>query len=96
MDVAQAASTNPHLTVYLAEFMQKHPAPTFVERVTRDMKSIKKVNIIYPVGDPIFIHIWDDEEDGDRHYVNIVPKMTPDVTGKYQKGKDSILRPAPS
>ncbi len=95
MDAQQALSKNPHLAAYLTQFTQSHKAPEFHERLTRDMKSMKKVNVIYPVGDPIFIHIWDDEEASTRRYANIEPVLTNQEKEKYQRVKDSILRLAP-
>lgn len=86
---------NPHLAAYVQEFTAKRSAPEFHERLGRDLKALKRVNIIYPVGDPIFIHIWDDEETGQRHYVNIEPTMTTEERAKYQSARDKILRLAP-
>ena len=94
-DLNQAMAIHPHLAQYLAEFAQHHEMPQFHERLNREMKSLKKVNIIYPVGDPIFIHIWDDEESGSRRYVNIEPVLTPEEKQKYDQVRDSILRLAP-
>ncbi|HET6405038.1 MAG TPA: type II/IV secretion system ATPase subunit [Candidatus Thermoplasmatota archaeon] len=94
-DLNQAMANHPHLAQYLAEFAQHHEMPQFHERLNREMKSLKKVNIIYPVGDPIFIHIWDDEESGSRRYVNIEPVLTPEEKQKYDQVRDSILRLAP-
>ena len=94
-DLNQAMANHPHLAQYLAEFAQHHEMPQFHERLNREMKSLKEVNIIYPVGDPIFIHIWDDEESGSRRYVNIEPVLTPEEKQKYDQVRDSILRLAP-
>lgn len=94
-DLQQAMGSNPHLAAYIAEFAKTHEAPQFMERLGREMKSVKKVNVIYPVGDPIFIHIWDNEETASRHYVNIEPVMSPDELKKYAQVRDSILRLAP-
>jgi len=94
-DLNQATANNPHLAAYLADFAQRHEAPTFHERLGRELKSLKKVNVLYPVGDPVFIHIWDDEETGARRYVNIEPQLTADERKKYEQVRDSILRLAP-
>lgn len=94
MDVPATLKANPHLAEYLAEFSKTHEAPTFHEAVTRDMKNLEKVNIIYPVGDPVFIHIWDDE-DGTRRYTNIEPVLTKSELKIYDTIKDKILRLAP-
>ena len=95
MDLQKALEANPHLGAYLQEYSQKHKAPEFHERLGRELKSLKKVNVIYPVGDPIFIHIWDDEETGQRRYVNIEPRLTDDERVKYGQIKDKLLRLAP-
>lgn len=95
MDVQQAIAANPHLGAYLAEFAKTHEAPKFHERLTRDMKALKKVNVIYPVGDPIFIHLWDDEETGSRRYVNVEPSLSETERQSYVAVKDRILRLAP-
>jgi flagellar protein FlaI len=94
MDLAQTVAANPHLAAYLQEFSKKHSAPTFHEALSRDMKNLEKVNVLYPVGDPIFIHIWDDDEGG-RHYVNIEPEMSKDERAKYEAVKEKLLRLAP-
>lgn len=94
-DLNLAMANNPHLAVYMAEFAKRRDLPQFVERLNRDMKSVKKVNVVYPVGDPVFIHIWDDEEAAARRYVNIEPVLTPEEHKKYGQVRDSILRLAP-
>ena len=94
-DMDQAIANNPHLAAYLAEFAQRHDPPDFHERLSRDMRSIKRLNLVYPVGDPIFIHVWDDEETGSRRYVNIEPVLSADERQKYVQVRDSILRLAP-
>ena len=95
MDLQKALEANPHLGAYLQDFSAKHKPPEFHERLGRDMKSLKKVNVLYPVGDPIFIHIWDDEETGQRRYVNIEPRLTDEERLKYVQIKDKLLRLAP-
>ncbi len=53
-----ALSKNPHLVKYLDNIAKKgQPLPDYVEQLSQEMKYAKEVNIIYPVGDPIFIHI---------------------------------------
>ncbi|MFA5861936.1 MAG: type II/IV secretion system ATPase subunit [Candidatus Thermoplasmatota archaeon] len=95
MDVQRALDANPHLGAYIKEFTQKRSMPDFHERLSRDMKALKKLNLIYPVGDPIFIHLWDEEETGQRHYVNIEPFMSDHEREKYVQVRDRILRLAP-
>lgn len=47
-----------YLVKYLEEFKQKHgEEPLLVDRPTGDMKMWSKVNVVYPVGGGIFIHV---------------------------------------
>ena len=40
VDISQAILNNPHLGRYVEEFSKAHEAPSFHERLTRDMKSL--------------------------------------------------------
>ena len=95
MDIQQALANNPHLEAYLREFSATHKAPEFHERLGRDLKSMEVVNVVYPVGDPVFIHIYDDDETKQRRYVNIEPTLNDAEREKYLQVKDRILRLAP-
>ena len=90
-----ALKRNPHLGRYIDEFKKREGVvPTFVPTLSRDMKSLPRPNLIYPVGDPIFIHIYTDRE-GNRKYIAIEPRLTPDEEPKYQLLMDKMLELAP-
>ncbi len=54
-----AISRNPHLGgEYLSRYrMERQRTPTFVPVPTSQLKELTVIDIIYPVGDPIFIHV---------------------------------------
>ncbi|AIF69306.1 hypothetical protein PAP_04475 [Palaeococcus pacificus DY20341] len=87
---------NPHLKKYVETFAKKYGKfPKFHVSLSRDMKDIKYPNIIYPVGDPIFIHIYGDAKT-DRMYIVIEPKIeTKDEEKKYDMIKEKLLELAP-
>ncbi len=90
-----ALKRNPHLKEYLAKFRKKEGTiPNFVPSLTRDMKSLPRPNLIYPVGDPIFIHIWTDRE-GDKHYIAIEPRLSDKDEEKFNLIMDRMLELAP-
>lgn len=90
-----ALKRNPHLKAYLDEFKRKEGVvPAFVPALSRDMKSLPRPNLIYPVGDPIFIHIYTDR-DGEKRYIAIEPRLTPDEEPKYRALMDRMLEIAP-
>ncbi len=90
-----ALSRNPHLRDYIERFRKKEGVtPTFVPTLSRDMKSLPRPNIIYPVGDPIFIHIYTDR-DGEKRYIAIEPRLEGDEEEKYRILMDRMLEIAP-
>ncbi len=95
MDVAMAIASNSHLASYVEEFRRIGNAPEFRETIGRDLKGKESINVIYPVGDPIFIHVWDDAANAQRHYTAIEPAMTAEEKTKYLAIKERILRLAP-
>ncbi|MCX8192350.1 MAG: type II/IV secretion system ATPase subunit [Nitrososphaeria archaeon] len=65
---------NPHLARYIDNLARRgQPVPEYFEQLSRDMRYMKEVNIIYPVGDPIFIHIKSREAGERPAYIVIQP-----------------------
>ncbi|HWG91355.1 MAG TPA: type II/IV secretion system ATPase subunit [Candidatus Thermoplasmatota archaeon] len=95
MDLKEAVAKNPHLGAYLEAFKaQTGTTPDFHQTLSRSLKDLDMINVLYPVGDPIFIHIYD-TPDRKRKYVAIEPALTPEEKVKYKQIKDLILRLAP-
>lgn len=90
-----ALKRNPHLRKYLDELKRREGTlPSFVPALSRDMKSLPRPNIIYPVGDPVFIHIYT-SKDGEKRYIAIEPRLRPDEEPKFQAVMDRMLELAP-
>ncbi|MCD6096704.1 MAG: type II/IV secretion system ATPase subunit [Thermoprotei archaeon] len=70
---------NKHLIEYLQSLTKKRvlQLPELVVQLSRDMVKIKYPNLIYPVGDPVFIHIYTDER-GNIKYHPIEPRLRED------------------
>lgn len=92
-----AMARNPHLREYVEDFVRKYgKMPEFHVQLSRDMKEIKYPNIIYPVGDPIFVHIYGDPKTEKRHIV-IEPRIqNAEEKAKYELVKEKILELAPT
>jgi flagellar protein FlaI len=70
---------NPHLKEYILKIYKEiHQVPTLALTLSRDMGAIKRPNIIYPVGDPIFIHIYAQGEEKSTLYIPIEPRLKND------------------
>ncbi len=94
MDLDEAIKTNPHLGKYLKEFQEKTGVvPTFIPQLSRDMDK-KKVNVIYPVGDPLFIHLYGTPKIGLKYYA-VEPEMTQSEQEKYTELLGIVLRRTP-
>ena len=93
MNLEEAAANNPHLSRYVAEFTRKSgKAPVFYASLSKEMGEIEFINIIYPVGDPIFIHVLGAKEN--RKYHTIEPKLNSVEKIKYKKLLSIILEKA--
>ncbi len=92
----EALKRNPHLKRYLDSFKKREGTlPTFLPSLSRDLKSLPRPNIIYPVGDPIFIHIYTNKE-GVKQYIAIEPKIAKkDEEEKFNAIMDRMLELAP-
>lgn len=95
MDVEGQKERNPHLREYIEQHLARGGMePTFVDGLTVEMGGLKKVSVIYPVGDPIFIHIFD-LKDGSRLYSVIQPPLSDKEREKVDTIKERILELAP-
>ena len=85
-----AVKRNPHLGVYIDKVKKElKEKPEFYEQLSRDMRDLEWVNLIYPVGDPIFIHIYGRR--AERKYVVIQPQLTDEELKKYMKIRELIF-----
>ncbi len=75
-----------HLRNYINYISKEIGVPEFRVNLTRDLRNIENPNILYPVGDPIFIHIYKKEEEG--LYYNVI---APDLTEEEQDLYDAII-----
>ncbi len=88
MDIA--IKRNPHLGVYIEKVKKElKEKPEFYEQLSRDMRDLEWVNLIYPVGDPIFIHIYG--RMAQRKYVVIQPQLNDEELKKYLKIRELIF-----
>ncbi len=95
MDLETAMDKNPHLRSYIEEQARTGNRPAFEERLTESMSTMRKVNIIYPVGDPIFIHVHDRPEGG-RSYDAIEPALSEEQMERMEILRDQLLELAPT
>lgn len=95
MELDTALEKNPHLREYLERISGEGVAPSFVPSLSEDMAYLKRVNIVYPVGDPIFIHILSTSEGG-REYRVVEPSLNKEEYSRLDRIKERILELAPT
>lgn len=71
----EALAKFPHLREYVNSIAPKLGMPEWVIELDRKLRDREVLNIIYPVGDPIFINIYK-APDIEPSYVAIEPKLT--------------------
>lgn len=68
-------SRNTHLREYLEYWLEYTGSyPNFYTQLSRDMAKIRRPNVLYPVGDPVYIHIYT-RPDGTIIYNPIEPRL---------------------
>lgn len=71
-----ALQRNPHLQRYLDDWEATgRPMPTFYPVLSRDLKGETPYNFLYPVGDPIFVHVVEQEGALFPRYYGIQPAL---------------------
>jgi flagellar protein FlaI len=68
---------NSHLLRYLNELKNMgYGIPSYVVQLSRNMRYERNINIIYPIGDPLFVHIHSQDMGGRAKY-NVIEPMIP-------------------
>ncbi|MFT4326109.1 MAG: type II/IV secretion system ATPase subunit [Candidatus Woesearchaeota archaeon] len=89
-DFTQARKNFPHFDAYIKELESKGKMPEFYPELKREMSAMKYPNLIYPVGDPIFIHI-SREKGGPMQYTVIEPRLDEEEEKLYEKIIDELV-----
>lgn len=93
---ARATERNPHLKEYVEAFVREHKVkPEFHVQLSKELQDLKYLNLIYPVGDPIFIHIHKDEKELEPKYIAIEPQFSSALREKYFAVLDKMLEAIP-
>lgn len=87
----EAQNKFKHLRTYVAKISQTQGIPEFKTKLDRSLRALENPNIIYPVGDPIFIHMSKSEK-GDAIVYNVVmPELDDDEKDYYEAIVDRII-----
>jgi len=85
------ARKDPHLLEYLHIVpIDKVGIPRFYPKLSGKLRNISKPNLIYPVGDNVYVHIYYDATDLRNHYIPIEPMLLHSVE-KYIKDAEEKM-----
>ncbi|MEW5759886.1 MAG: type II/IV secretion system ATPase subunit [Candidatus Thermoplasmatota archaeon] len=84
-----------HLRKYIESFVKKgYRFPEFHVQLRAEMAKLEDFNILYPVHDPVFIHVFTDVHKQKRYEV-IEPSMNEETKKKYDEILSLMLKQAP-
>ena len=90
-----AMQRNPHLKEYIDKFHKEtNTIPEFMTKLSGDLPVFP--NILLPVGDPVFIHLYGTEKAAKVDYIAIEPVLLPEEREKLDEVKNLILEKAPN
>lgn len=69
---------------YLAEYLHMAPlgeigVPTYYPQLSRNLQSLQVRNLIYPIEQGLFVHVYPDPKGARDHYVSVEPTVTVDL-----------------
>ena len=86
------AKEKPHLWEYLHGLpLEKIGVPEYHETLDRSMGDWKSPNLIYPVGNGMFIHILPDPRDARNFYIAIEPGMGQDLSSQLDEVETRLV-----
>jgi flagellar protein FlaI len=91
-DFAEARAKFPHLAEYLGNVIADVGEPQWVLKLDKSMRS-RSPNLLYPVGDPIFIHVFRKEGEHTQYHV-IEPELTKELKALHDKIVDKMVEHA--
>ena len=76
-DFREAVSANTHLFSYLQDILaMSYTVPAYYTQLSRSLMNLENINVIYPVGGPLFIHVYS-EHAGARAMYHCVEPIIP-------------------
>lgn len=86
-----AMRRNPHLRAYVEKEGRKLGVPAFYTTLSRDMRYWENPHLIYPVGDPIFIHVFPDSEVRTRRVYRVIEPKLPNARAELLQTVESRI-----
>lgn len=87
-----AARENMYLTEYLRAMpIEEIGVPDYYPKLSKKLGDLRKHNLIYPIAEGLFVHIYPDQKSERDAYIPIEPTMTLELDGVLPKVEDKLL-----
>ena len=86
----EATRKFPHLSRYMRKVTRELGEPQFLTKLERNLKNLEYPNLIYPVGDPLFIHIYRKKGEPLMYHV-IEPEMDEELKKLIEQILDQMV-----
>lgn len=86
----QAMRKFPHLAQYVKKIRREMGEPEFHTQLDRKMKAIDMPNLLYPIGDPLFVHVYRKPKEPKRYHV-IEPELSEEENILHEKILDKMI-----
>ena len=80
----------PHLAKYYRQATRELGEPEWYTKLDRKMKNISMPNLIYPIGDPLFVHIYRKPQEPIKYHV-IEPELSDEEKELHEKILDKMI-----
>jgi flagellar protein FlaI len=91
-ELSEQAQQHPHLLRYLHMVSTgEHGIPEYHEKLERKMGDVDQPNIIYPVGNATFAHIYPDAQDARNYYIPVEPIVGDDYGSLMETVEDRLV-----
>jgi flagellar protein FlaI len=79
-DLREACERSPHLAEYLRRLpLDEAGIPAYYPKLTRSLSLLEKRNLIYPLEQGLYVHIYPDPAGARDHYICIEPTTVADI-----------------
>jgi len=91
-ELKEQAQQNHHLFRYLHMIpVGEFGIPEYHEKIARKLGEAERPNIIYPVGDATYAHIFPDPEDSRNYYIPVEPVVGQDCAALMEMVEDRLV-----
>lgn len=92
LELAAACDRSPHLAEYLRRLpLDEVGIPAYYPKLTRSMSELETRNLIYPLEQGLYVHIYPDTSGARDHYICIEPTTVADIEAPLAQVEERLI-----